>query len=270
MRNDPLFLVVSVTGLLAVDKVALTMKTTGEVRHMGEQVPEFQTLQRGTSLFDGDFVVTGDDGLAIALFLDDKSQVKIRQNTETRIWGIRGEEAISKRLDLSYGTLKATVEKQVGEFTITTPTSVASVKGTEFWLISNPDSADIIISLTGFIDLTNLISERVHSIVPGTVVESNVQGEINVLVTVKITGEASSGISAGRFTLSGISILDGELGVQDLSGKVEVTGNTVLEGADVEAGVVVTLTGIWDEQTGNIEATLIEVSEPVTPPPATP
>jgi len=69
-----LFLVLT-SGLMATDKVALTMKTTGDVRHKGLQVPDFQSLARGTSLFDGDFVLTGEDGLAVALFLDDKSVV---------------------------------------------------------------------------------------------------------------------------------------------------------------------------------------------------
>ncbi|MEE9167731.1 MAG: FecR domain-containing protein [Candidatus Neomarinimicrobiota bacterium] len=264
MMRKLLFLVTVTSGLLAVDRIALTMKTSGQVSHKGEQVPDFQTLRRGSSLFDGDFVVTGDDGLAIALFLDDKSQLKIRQNTETRIAGSRTEGVISKRVELSYGTLKATVKEQTQQFTITTPTSVASIKGTELWVLTDPDSGDIIISLEGAIELTNLISGSVHSVVPGTVVESNADGKIEVLATVKVRGEASSGISAGRFTLSGISVLGGGVSAQDLSDTVEVTGGTVFEGTDVKAGAVITLTGILDEQTGNVEATLIEVSERVT------
>jgi len=132
------------------------------------------------------------------------------------------------------------------------------------WIVSDPDSGDIIISITGNIDITNLISGRVYTMLPGTVVESTPDGEITVLVATKIRGEASSGAIGGRISLSGISVLEGEVGLEDLSGYMEVTDNTIYEGADLEIGAIITVTGLFDEQSGNIVATLIDVSEPIT------
>lgn len=248
----------------AVDKVALTMKTTGDVRHQPVGVQEFESLRRGTALFDGEVVATGEDGLAIALFLDDKSQLKIKKNSEVQISGTRDERTISKRINMAFGTMKATVEEQTRDFVITTPTSVASIKGTEFWLISDPTLGDVLVGILGTVELTNVVSGVVHTVEPGTVVESTQEGQINILVTVKIQGEASSEVSGAQFSMTGITVLQGEASAQDFSGTVEVTGNTIFEGADVSVGSVVTLTGTLDEQTGNVAATVVEISAPVT------
>ena len=51
--------------------------------------------------------------------------------------------------------VRATVTKQNTDFVIQTPTSVASVKGTDFWLITNPETGDQIIGIEGIIGLTN-------------------------------------------------------------------------------------------------------------------
>lgn len=255
---------VAVSQAVAVDKVALTMKTTGDVRHRPVDAAAFETLRRGLPLFDGEVVVTGEDGLAIALFLDDKSQLKIKKNSEVEISGLRQDGTISKRVNMAFGSMKATVEEQTRDFVITTPTSVASIKGTEFWLITDAALGDLLISIAGSVELTNVLSGQVHAVEPGTVVESTPEGEINVLVTVKIRGEASSIITGGQFSMTNITVLQGDAAAQDMSGTIQVTGNTVFEGAEVSVGSVVTLTGTLDEQTGNVEATVVEVSAPMT------
>ncbi len=56
---------------------------------------------------------------------------------------------------MDIGTIRATVKKQNTDFVIQTPTSVASVKGTDFWLITDPAEGDLIIGLEGIVGLTN-------------------------------------------------------------------------------------------------------------------
>lgn len=259
-----LLTVLMTSGLVAAEKVALTMKTTGDVRHRPVEAAEFASLHRGIPLMDGHFVATGEDGLAIALFLDDKSQLKIRKNSEVQISGSRQEGAITKQIGLASGTIKASIGRQTREFTITTPTSVASVKGTEFWLIVDPVFGDLLVSILGSIELTNRISGQVITVEPGTVVESTQEGDVHTLVVVQIRGEASTGVSGGRFNLIGMSILKGDVEAQDLSGTIEVVDNTIIEGAEVQPGGTVTVTGTFDEQTGNVISTLVEVSAPIT------
>ena len=74
-------------------------------------------------------------------FIDDKSTLKI-ENSEAVITGQRQQEYI-KKINLDSGTVKNYVKQNV-DFVIQTPTSVASVKGTDFWLISD-DSGDQVV-----------------------------------------------------------------------------------------------------------------------------
>ena len=253
-----------ITTGFSADKLALTMKTKGNAKIKVVETSVIQDLKRGMALSNGDLIITGEDGLAIILFLDDKTQLKIKGNTETEITGSRGKDGISKRVNMAFGSLKASIEKQKGEFVISTPTSVASVKGTEFWLIVSPNPGDILIGLSGDVEFTNRLTGQTVIVGAGMVVESTPDGEMVVLVTIKITGEATSGISGGQATLSNVTLLDGDIGGGTLSGTVVIADNTIFEGAAIEVGVIVTVTGTYDAATGNVSATLIEITEPIT------
>ena len=113
-----------------------------------------------------------------------KSTLKLKENSEAVISGQRSAKNIAKKINMDIGTIRATVKKQNTDFVIQTPTSVASVKGTDFWLITDPAEGDLIIGLEGIVGLTN--SE---------------------------TGEEVD-VTEG---LSGISTPDGELGVEETS-----------------------------------------------------
>jgi len=253
-----------ITSGFSADKLALTMKTKGNAKIKVVETSVIQDLNRGMALSNGDIVITGEDGLAIILFLDDKTQLKIKSYSEIEITGSRGKDGISKRMNMAFGSLKASIEKQKGEFVVSTPTSVASVKGTEFWLFSNPDSGDILIGLSGDVELTNTLTGQTVIVGAGTVVESTPDGRIVELVTIKISGEATSGIQGGSVSLSNVTLLDGDIGGGTLSGTVVITDNTIFEGAAVDVGVIVTVTGTFDAETGNVSATLMEVTEPIT------
>ena len=71
------------------------------------------------------------------------------------ISGQRSAKNIAKKINMDIGTIRATVKKQNTDFVIQTPTSVASVKGTDFWLITDPAEGDLIIGLEGIVGLTN-------------------------------------------------------------------------------------------------------------------
>ena len=69
--------------------------------------------------------------------------IKIHKNSELYVRGKAEDNVINKRLNISNGVIKLDVSKQKeNEFTVVTPTSVASVKGTSFMLETNVDSGD--------------------------------------------------------------------------------------------------------------------------------
>jgi hypothetical protein len=152
-----IFLLILSTQAWSADKIALILKARGDTRLKRADGEKFKSnIKPGTSLFNEDHLKTGKDGYAVLVFLDDKSQIKIRENSEMMIAGTRTTEAISKRISMQFGTLKAEVSPQrKGEFVIATPTSVASVKGTVFWFISDPVMGDQIFGESGTVSLTN-------------------------------------------------------------------------------------------------------------------
>ena len=86
---------------------------------------------------------------------------------------------ISKTISLDYGTVKASVTKQKGEFRIATPTSVASVKGTEWW-VSSDENGDIFIVIDGIVEVENLISGTVQNVGADETATSNPDGSVEV------------------------------------------------------------------------------------------
>lgn len=142
---------------ISQDKIALILKARGKTSIKRAQGTEFKAgVAVGTPLYSKDQIRTGDDGYAVIVFLDDKTQIKVRENTEMVISGDRKPEAISKQIAMQFGTLKAEVTPlKKGEFTIATPTSVASVKGTVFWVISDPVNGDSFYGVSGSVEVTN-------------------------------------------------------------------------------------------------------------------
>ncbi len=157
-----LMLFVNSSHLTAAERIAVATKVKGsvEVKTAGKSI--FDPLKKGYILNDRDFVRTGSDGALILVYLDDKSMLKVKANSDLEIRGTRSGDGLSKKVDMIEGTLKANISKQrKGDFIISTPTSVASVKGTEFWIISDPLLGDRLIGIDGLVELLNLVSGEV-------------------------------------------------------------------------------------------------------------
>lgn len=163
--------------------IAVTAKIKGKTEHKvsgGEYAPN---LKRGKQIGDKDWVRTQDDGYIALMFIDDKSLLKLRENTELEITAERSGAGLDKSIQLSFGKLKVEISPQFsGVFTISTPTSVASVKGTIFWIISTPEG-DQFIGIEGTVEVTNNQSGQTVSVTVGQTATSNVDGTIDVQPT---------------------------------------------------------------------------------------
>jgi len=163
--------------------IAVTAKLMGGTEHKilgGEYKPD---LKRGMQLNDRDWVRTKSDGYLALMFIDDKSLLKLRENSELKITAVRTSTGLDKSIQMSFGKVKAEISPQSsGEFTITTPTSVASVKGTIFWIISTP-SGDIIVGIEGTVTVTNTESGETVTVGVGQTATSSIDGTIGVAPT---------------------------------------------------------------------------------------
>ena len=184
-KNIKYILLVCVLNLSIAfaNKIAVATKIKGLVEIMPVGKKDFTKLNPGTILSDGDKIRTGSKGFAAIIFIDDKSTLKLKEDSEAVIRGQRSAASISKKINMDSGTVRATVTKQNTDFVIQTPTSVASVKGTDFWLITNPETGDQIIGIEGIIGLTNNETGQEVDVTEGMSGISTPDGNIGLEVT---------------------------------------------------------------------------------------
>ena len=162
-------------------RIAIATKALGSVEIEKKDKPGFNKLKAGTILNDGDRIKTGSDGFALVIFIDDKSQLKIKEESEVTITGKKIASTISKNIRMDNGTVRAQVNKQrKGEFVIQSTTSVASVKGTDFWFIANSEEGDMLIGLEGIVDLFNVISGLSVDVTAGNTGTSDDSGNLDL------------------------------------------------------------------------------------------
>ena len=117
----------------ADDVIAYFSEIGGNVKVVNNSINKNVKGEMGMFLNPGDIITTGENSYATVVFQDDGSRVKLGENATLTLNAKRKKVAIKKRLFLKAGRLWARIVKRRGtEFQVTTPTSVASVKGTRF------------------------------------------------------------------------------------------------------------------------------------------
>jgi len=144
--------------LIGGDRIAVATKVIGAVEYVrGKDFAK--SVKKGHIIESGDKITTAKGGFVALLFIDDKSALKVKENSEVIISGNKNNRAIAKRIGLKGGTIRAQVgKKQNRDFIVQTTVSVASVKGTDFWVVSDNNNGDSVIGIEGVIQLTNKIS----------------------------------------------------------------------------------------------------------------
>ena len=164
----PLLFSITIAG----EKIAIVTKIIGKAEYIREKnAPE--NLKRGFIIESGDEIATQKGAFVAIVFIDDRSALKIREKSKIVLNGKKSAKKISKRINLNSGTIRAQV-KTGKDFLVQTSVSVASVKGTDFWVISDDKIGDSIIGLEGLVTLSNRISGEKIDIKPGiTGISSN-------------------------------------------------------------------------------------------------
>jgi len=138
----------AVTGAGEQQALAVIIKAKGSVLYQVPGGSAWAPAAAGQTILAGGQVKTEADGLAMVKFLSDGSMMKLKPQTHLTF------EARDKGgLLLSMGAALFDVQKSGAKdkFTVTTPTSVATVKGTSFWVTSRGDSASMIATLDGVV-----------------------------------------------------------------------------------------------------------------------
>ena len=110
--------------------VGFIMKAVQTVDYREFNTTEWEGAKIGTILKSGDEVKTGLRSLAIIKFKDN-SLLRVREKSLVTIFGDQQRKKVDKNTEIKSGTLGFDVNKQNDEeFKFTTPTMVASIKGT--------------------------------------------------------------------------------------------------------------------------------------------
>jgi hypothetical protein len=157
--------------------IGLLSKVINDVTRKAPQT-EWTRAAKGDMVGTGHQVRTGDRSFAILKF-SDNTMVRIREASELTVTGAVDGEKFSKSVDLNSGAVGFKVQRQrVGEeFRFTSPTSVASVRGTD-GLFSATTSGDTLIISSGTVSLLNRITQNTVDVPEGFTGVSTPDGSI--------------------------------------------------------------------------------------------
>ena len=147
MRNKSksIYLLFTITimicSLVQGESIARIMKAEGLVfvKRLGMSSYD-EPGKIGAAINNGDAIKVGEYGFAAVIFLDDRSVVKIKSDSQFEFMDTKN----TRSLNIEFGTILNKIEKENRNktFRVVSPVSVASVKGTEFSTMIDPSGVD--------------------------------------------------------------------------------------------------------------------------------
>jgi hypothetical protein len=134
-------------------------------------------VKPGQAVSNGDAIRVGESSFAVVIFLDDKSIVKARENTDFQFV----ETSNTRSLIIEQGTTLHNVNSKDRKkaYRVETPVSVASVKGTEFSAFHDAIAGvDKFVGKTGNFEVFNTISGMTINVGAGQKAVSNSLGQL--------------------------------------------------------------------------------------------
>ena len=157
--------------------IARLVKAEGRVYFKRLGMDTFsEKAEPGSAIKNGDEIKIGSRSFAAVIYIDDRSVLKIRENTKFSFMDTRN----SRTIDIKEGTVLNKINKKgrTKSYRIQTPVSVASVKGTEFAAIVNPSGVDQFICKEGTFEVLNMISGETVRVNSGEKAVSNGSGNL--------------------------------------------------------------------------------------------
>ena len=139
----------------AQETIAVVVQVKGEATVYRIDGEGGETVNRGTRLQTGDRLITGSNTHVALRFIDDASLVRISSISTCVIEGTRENNQILKNVYLEAGTILSKITDQKGQYKVITPTSVASVKGTEFITVQSDNPGTYYYGNEGEVEISN-------------------------------------------------------------------------------------------------------------------
>lgn len=157
--------------------IGLLSKVINEVSRKDEKT-DWAKASKGDLVATGNRIRTGAKSFALIKF-NDNTMVRVREESEVTLAGSRATGAFSKSVDLINGAVGFKVQRQRSgeEFRFTSPTSVASVRGTEGFFATSA-AGDTLTIIKGLVGLKNSSSQASVEVGEGFTGISNPDGSV--------------------------------------------------------------------------------------------
>ena len=174
-----LILILFYCTLLFPEEVAIVTKNNGNTKYKKFSGNLLKNkVNPGMELFNKDLLSTGNDGFIMFAYLDDGSLIKVHKNSRVFVNGEVKNNIINKDVIIEDGFIKFDInEQKQNEFKVVTPTSVASVKGTVFYLDSK-DNRDIFYGFEGEVEILNIESNNLSNLTQSKKITSTQAGDL--------------------------------------------------------------------------------------------
>jgi hypothetical protein len=178
MKKISIIFILFTITICSAETIGRVMKANGEVliKPLGSGTYSV-SVKPGQAVSNGDAIRVGEASFAVVIFLDDKSVVKIRENTDFQFV----ETSNTRSLIIEQGTTLHNVNRKDKKkaYRVETPVSVASVKGTEFSAFHDAVAGvDKFVGKSGNFDVFNTISGMTVNVGAGQKAISNALGQL--------------------------------------------------------------------------------------------
>lgn len=139
---------------------AIVLKVIQDVKHK-KQIGNWINTKPATQLETNDQLRTGDKSVAVIRFVDGSS-LRVREYTLVTIFADKKERGLIKNTKIDVGKMRFDIEKQQDEdeFIITTPTAVATIRGTSGMVNVLEDGRTILTVESGVVDVRALFGAQ--------------------------------------------------------------------------------------------------------------
>lgn len=161
--------------------VALVKKIIKNVDYRKSNQSDWETAKTGLPLYNGQQVRTETKSVALILFTDGSGLLRVGENSVLNVYGQRDNKKLNKNTYIDKGSVGFDVNKQEDEeFKFTTPTAVASIRGTTglFDVFENGESTMILEK--GSVDLQSKTGKKVI-LTSGNTARFDLQGNATVV-----------------------------------------------------------------------------------------
>jgi len=164
--------------VFAADAVALLSATKGRVNL--ERASKDIKFKSGELLENKDLLRTGAESFAAYKYVDGSSTIKVFSNSVVTVQATAGKGTLAKQVNVNKGSVLAQVKSGTGAFSVQTPTTVASVKGTEFFTKVDELGNSMFVVNEGEVEVKVLSTDETTSVPAGRTATVSPDGDVDV------------------------------------------------------------------------------------------